>query len=131
MENEIDYYIDHEYDKDYFTTDVEQQYIKETGRMPYKKSSIELLDAFKYWLQKKHIKDEVNDVMLYKKQTGKSAYEEESDTLTKEFNEWYWEKERNQDMDLRLSRGISCVKSSQSVSYWLKNNKEIRENAKL
>jgi len=53
MENDVDYYIDHEYDKDYFTTDVEQDYIHKTGKMPYKKGDKDLSKHFKAWIEKK------------------------------------------------------------------------------
>lgn len=94
MENDVDYYIDHEYDKDYFTSDIEKQYIKETGKMPYKKGDNDLSKHFKAWLQKKCARDEAEDVLLYKKETGISAYEENNKPLTKEFNEWCFNREK-------------------------------------
>ena len=55
--NSVDYYIDHEYDENYFIFDVEQDYIKETGKMPYKKGDTQLSKEFITWLEKRWIKE--------------------------------------------------------------------------
>ena len=55
MDEERDYYIDHEYDENYFTFDVEKQYIKETGKMPYLKKDKNLPKHFREWLKKRAI----------------------------------------------------------------------------
>ena len=57
MEDDVDYYINHEYDEDYFTSDTEQDYIKETGKIPYHKGDTELSDDFKAWIQKRWAKE--------------------------------------------------------------------------
>ena len=63
MENGTSYYVDHEYDEDYFTFDVEKQYIKETNKMPYYKGDKNLSKHFKAWIQKRWSKEraEIDD----------------------------------------------------------------------
>ena len=52
-----------DYDEDHFTTDTEQDYIKETGKLPYYKGDTELSDDFKTWIQKRWSKEraEIDD----------------------------------------------------------------------
>lgn len=63
MEDDTSYYVDHEYDEDYFTSDVEKQYIKETGKLPYQKGDKDLSKDFKAWIQKRWAKEraEIDD----------------------------------------------------------------------
>lgn len=58
--------MEDEFSKDYFTSDTEQDYIKETGKLPYHKGDTELSDDFKAWIQKRWAKERAENLKKYK-----------------------------------------------------------------